>query len=325
VSALGFDRTLRTAYFQQWNLALGREFGHDRYFEIAYVGSRGSKILSARDMNQPAASPMQPNPRPLPQFADILFLESRGNSFYNSLQLRFQQRLHAGFSTLISYTYGKSLDDNSTFFSSAGDSNFPQNSANPGAERGRSNFDIRHRFSMAYTYDLPFGTGKKWFSNQGFLSALLTGWTTHGIVKLQSGEPFTVAILPEIDNSNTGIASLGFGANNRPDRVESGTVPDPGPEKWFDPGAFRFANYGSFGNSGRNILDGPGYKDFSLSLIKRTRIREGLDLQFRTEFFNAFNHVNFNLPDNFIGSPTVGQIHSAKNPRRVQFGLKLIF
>jgi hypothetical protein len=324
-SALGLDRNLRTSYFQQWSLAYGIELTSDSYLEIAYAGSKGSKILSARDYNQPAASAEQPNLRPLPQFADILYLESRGNSSYNSLQMRFQQRLKAGFSGLVSYTFGKSLDDNSTFFSSAGDSNFPQNSANPAAERGRSNFDTRHRLSLGYSYDLPIGRGKQLLANHGFLSKLLTGWATHGIMTLQSGRPFTVALLPEIDNSNTGIASLGYGANNRPDRIASGVLQNPGPESWFDPGAFQFADYGSFGNSGRNILDGPGYKDLSLSLIKNSNIHEGLNLQFRAEFFNAFNFVNFNLPDNFVGSPTVGKILSAQSPRRIQFGLKLIF
>jgi hypothetical protein len=324
-SALGFDPSLRTSYTQQWNFAFGMELSPSQYFEIAYVGSKGSKILSARDINQPAASPMQPNLRPLPQFADILYLESRGDSSYNSLQVKFQQRLQAGVSALLSYTFGKSLDDNSTFFSSAGDSNFPQNSANPAAERARSNFDTRHRFSLGYSYDFPIGRGRQFLSNHGFFSELLSGWSTHGIVTFQSGRPFTVALLPEIDNSNTGIASLGFGANNRPNRIESGEVPDPGPDSWFDPGAFPIAEYGSFGNSGRNILDGPGYKDFGLSLIKSSNIRESLNLQFRTEFFNAFNSVNFNLPDIFIGSPTAGKVLSAQSARRIQFGLKLIF
>jgi hypothetical protein len=324
-SALGFDPNLRTPYVQQWNLTFERQFGSDSLLEIGYVGSKGSKILSARDINQPVASPIQPNPRPVQQFADILYLESRGGSSYNSLQTSFQQRLHAGFATLVSYTFGKSLDDSSTFFSSSGDANFPQNSSNPGAEKGRSNFDVRHRFSIGYSYDLPFGRGRTLLPDRGFLSAMLGGWTTYGIVTLQSGRPFTVALLPQIDNSNTGIESLGFGANNRPDRIASGKLANPNPQEWFDPAAFRFADFGSFGNSGRNILDGPGYQDLSLSLIKDSRIRESLELQFRAEFFNAFNHANFDLPDNFLGSPTVGRVNSAQSPRRIQFGLKLIF
>jgi hypothetical protein len=324
-TALGFDRNLRTPYIQQWNLAFERQLGTGSRLEIAYVGSKGTKLIAARDINQPNASPIQPNPRPVPQFADIIYLESRANSTYHSLQASFQQRLRAGASALVSYTFGKSLDDASTFFSSYGDSNFPQNSANPGAEKGRSNFDLRHRLSMGYSWDLPFGRGQRLLANRRIISALLGGWSTYGILTLQSGRPFTVALLPEIDNSNTGIASLGFGANNRPNRIASGKLSNPGPDAWFDRSAFVLADYGSFGNSGRNILDGPGYQDLSLSLLKSTKVREGLDLQFRAEFFNVFNHANFDLPDSFLGSSTFGRINSAQDPRLIQFGLKIIY
>ncbi|HYK88585.1 MAG TPA: carboxypeptidase regulatory-like domain-containing protein [Acidobacteriota bacterium] len=324
-SALGFDRHLRTPYVQQWNLTFERQLGVNSLVELAYVGSRGNKILSARDLNQPAASSRLPNPRPLTQFADIIFLESRGNSSYCSLQADYRQRLKDGLAALVSYTFGKSLDENSTFFSSFGDSNFPQNSADPGAEKGRSNFDARHRFSMGYSYDIPIGRGRRLLGGAGPVSALLAGWSTHGIVTLQSGRPFTVELLPEIDNSNTGIASLGFGANNRPNRIATGRLQNRGPEGWFDTGAFAIAPYGSFGNSGRNILDGPGYADVSVSLIKGSRIRENLNLQFRAEFFNVLNHTNFDLPEVFFGSSTFGRISSAANARRIQFGLKLIF
>lgn len=324
-TALGFDRNLRTPYIQQWNVAFEKQFGRDSHLEIAYVGSKGIKLIAARDINQPAPSPVQPNPRPVLQFADIIYLESRASSIYNSLQARFEQRLRAGTSALVSYTFGKSLDEASTFFSSYGDSNFPQNSSDPGAERGRSNFDLRHRFSLGYSLDLPFGRGKGWLTGRGFISAILTGWSTYGIITLQSGQPFTVALLPENDNSNTGFASLGFGANNRPNRIGSGKLSNPGPDAWFDGAAFVLADRGSFGNSGRNILDGPEYQDFSLSLLKNTKICEGLDLQFRAEFFNAFNHANFDLPDSFLGSSTFGRINSAQNSRLIQFGLKLIY
>jgi hypothetical protein len=324
-SALGFDRKLRTSYMQEWSLALEHQLGAGSLVEIAYVGSKGTKILAARDINQAHASPVQPNLRPNPQFADITYEESRGSSSYHSLQSRFQQRLRAGLMAMASYTFGKSLDLSSTFFSSAGDSNFPQNSAAPEAEKGRSNFDLRHRLSLGYSYNLPVGRGGRFVADHGTLSALLTGWSTHGIVTVQSGRPFTAALLAEIDNSNTGIASLGFGANNRPNRIASGVLQNPGPDKWFDTGAFVKANYGSFGNSGRNILEGPGYSDVSLSLIKDSRLHEGLSLQFRAEFFNMLNQTNFDLPDIFLGSPTFGRISSAQNPRRIQFGLKLIF
>src|SRR5207302_9251680 len=142
--------------------------------------------------NQPHASPQQPNPRPNPQLADINLLESRGNSVYHSLQGRFQQRLSAGLSVLASYTWSKSIDDASNFFSSAGDPNFPQDSYNVRAERGPSNFDVRHRLAASYSYDLPLARSHR----------LLGGSQPFGVLQFQSGRPFTVAPRPDLDNCN---------------------------------------------------------------------------------------------------------------------------
>jgi len=324
-SALGLDRNQRTAYMQHWNFKMQRQLGPDRLLEFAYVGSKGVKLLSARDINQPQASPEQPNPRPVPEFADITFEESRASSSYHSFQASFRRRYRAGVTAQVSYTLAKSLDNASTFFSSSGDANFPQDSWNLAAEKGRSNFDARQRLSVSHVYELPFGPGRRYLSNRGWISALLAGWSTSGIITLQTGRPFTVALLPEIDISNTGRATLGFGANDRPDRIGDGEVQASRSERWFDTGAFVFPRFGCFGNSGRNILDGPGYKDVSVSLVKNTARGENLNLQFRAEFFNSFNNTNFSLPDVFLGSPTFGRILSAQSPRRIQFGLKLIF
>ena len=324
-SAFGFQRDMRTPYLQHWNVSLQQELGKSRVVELAYVGSKGTKLITARDINQPRPSPVTPNLRPLPQFDDITFEESSANSSYNSLQVRFQQRLDFGLSVLSSYTWSKSIDNASSFFSSAGDPNFPQDSFNTAAERGRSNFDVRHRLSLSYGYDFPCGKGRTFLENSGLLSALLSGWQTFGIVTLQSGRPFTAALQMDIDNSNTGRSTLGFGANDRPNVVGSPEISDPSPDRWFNTAAFAFPAFGSFGDAGRNILDGPGFVNFNMSLMKTTKLREGLDLQFRAEAFNLFNHPNFNLPDNFLGSPTFGRILSAQNPRHIQFGLKLLF
>jgi hypothetical protein len=324
-SALAFQRDLRSAYMQHWNLGVQQQVGKNRIVEIAYVGSKGTKLITARDINQPLPSPQQPNLRPLPQFDDITQLESRANSSYNSLQIRFQQRMDLGLSLLSSYTWSKSIDDASNFFSSAGDPNFPQDSRNVAAERGRSNFDVSQRLSVALSYDLPFGRNQRLASGGGWTTGLLTGWQTYGIVTLQSGRPFTVALLPEIDNSNTGRSILGFGANDRPNIVGPSQLSNPTPDHWFNTSAFAFAPFGAFGDAGRNTIDGPGYQNVNASLVKNTALREGLNLQFRAEFFNLFNHANFDLPDNFLGSPTFGRILSAQSPRHIQFGLKLVF
>jgi outer membrane receptor protein involved in Fe transport len=313
-SALTFQRNLRTAYTQHWSFSLQREIGSSRVVEIAYAGSKGTKLLGGRDLNQPAPSAQQPNPRPVPQFADITVLESRGNSNYNALQVRFQQNLRRGLAALASYTWSKSIDEGSGFFSSAGDPNYPQDSRHPNLERGLSNFDMRHRLSLSYSWDLPIGRGR-----------LRGGWQTFGIWTFQSGRPFTVALLPNLDNSNTGIATLGFGANNRPNVLRNPELPGPTPDRWFDTTAFALPPFGSFGNAGRNILTGPGYQNINVSLVKNITLSERAAVQFRAEAFNFLNHTNFDLPDNFFGSPTFGKIQSAQSPRRIQLGLKLLF
>jgi hypothetical protein len=141
----------------------------------------------------------------------------------------------------------------------------------------------------------------------------------------QSGRPFTVALLQEIDNSGTGRSTLGFGANDRPNLVGNASLNNRTPERWFNTGSFVFPAPGTFGNAGRNILDGPGYHSLNASLVKNTTLTENLRLQIRAEAFNLFNHPNFNLPDNFLGSPTFGRISSARDPRHLQFGVKLLF
>lgn len=324
-SAFAFQRDLRTPYTQHWSASLQQQLGKNRMFEAAYVASKGTKLITARDINQPAPSAAPINPRPVPQFDDITLEESSANSSYNSLQVRFEQRLSFGLSMLSSYTWAKSIDNASSFFSSAGDPNFPQDSFNTKAERGRSNFDVRHRLSVSYSYDLPFGKGRSLLADNGWLTAALTGWQTYGIVTLQSGRPFTVALLSEIDNSNTGRSSLGFGANDRPNIIGDASLSNRTPDQWFNTSAFAFSPRGTFGNAGRNILDGPGFQNVNASLAKNTRLKEGLDLQLRAEAFNLFNHPNFDLPDNFLGSPTFGRILSAQSPRHIQFGLKLLF
>ena len=328
-SALAIQRDLRTAYMQHWNFNVQQQLSDDSVLELAYVGSKGTKLLTARDINQPQPSALPPGlpfvPRPDPRFDDINLLESRANSNYHSLQARFQQRLSKGLASLVSYTWSKSIDDASNFFSSAGDSNFPQNSYNLRAERGRSNFDVRHRLSVSYSYELPFGKGRQYLADDGWLSSILSGWQSFGILTFQSGRPFTVALLPDIDNSGTGRSILGFGANDRPNLVGNPDLDHRSPEQWFSTSAFAFAPPGQFGNAGRNILDGPGHQNVNVSLLKDTHLSEALNLQLRAEFFNLFNHPNFNLPDNFLGSPTLGRITSARDPRHVQFGVKLLF
>ena len=322
-SATAVQRDLATGYLHQWNVSVQRQIGRSRTIEIAYVGSRGRNLVAARDINQPAPSSAPFNPRPNPYFADITMIESRARSEYDALELRFDQRRDHGLTYSAAYTLGRSMDDASGFFSSAGDANFPQDSNNPSAEWARSNFDVRHRVTVSGVWELPFGPGRKWL-HDGVAGLCLGNWDVQAVMSFQSGRPFTVGIHPDIDNSNTGRANLGFGSNDRPDLAGSPDLKKPSPDRWFNTAAYTFPTYGTFGNVGRNSLDGPGYKNVNLALVRNVDMGSGT-LQLRLETFNLFNWTNFDLPDNFLGSPTFGQILSAGAPRRFQLGLRYLY
>jgi hypothetical protein len=309
-SAFSIERALRTPYVQQWNFHIQQQLGSNRTIEVGYIGSKGTHVQSARDFNQPAPSPVVPNLRPNPRFDDINRLESGANSNYNSLQSTFTQRFDRGLSVLAAYTLGKSIDDASSFFPSTGDPNFPQDSNNRALDRARSNFDVRQRLSLAASWLIP---GK------------VHGFQINGIYTVQTGRPFTVALPSEVDNSNTGRSSLGFGANDRPNVLSDARLSNPTPERWFNTSAFAPSPFGTFGNVGRNTLDGPGSAVLNLSLLKNFRLREAATLQFRAESFNALNRANFNLPQNFVGAAGFGSITSAQAARQIQFGMKILF
>jgi hypothetical protein len=140
-----------------------------------------------------------------------------------------------------------------------------------------------------------------------------------------AGRPFTVALNSNLDQSNTGRTALGFGANDRPNVTGNPESANPTESAWFNTAAFSLQPFGSFGNAGRNLLIGPGLATFNFSMVKNMQPTEQLNVQFRTEFFNLFDRTNYDLPDNFFGSPTFGRILSAGQPRRIQFGLKLLW
>ena len=314
-SATAYQRDLQTPSLQHWNLSLQHQLGRGRAIEAAYVGTRGHDLISARDMNQPAASPRIPNLRPNPLYADITLIESRAHSKYNALQIKYRQLLQESLSALVSYTYSQSNDDASGFFTSAGDPNFPQDSNNPEAEYARSSFDVRHRAAVSLAWNQPL-PDNRWSRD----------WQVQGVLTFQSGRPFTVAVHPDIDASNTGRSNLGFGYNDRPNVSGNPTLSGSAQSetRWFNTGAYSMPAFGTFGNSGRNTLIGPRYDNINLAVLKLIPIG-GARLQARFEIFNLLNTDNFDLPDAFLGSPTFGQVLSAGAPRRIQLGVRALF
>jgi hypothetical protein len=161
--------------------------------------------------------------------------------------------------------------------------------------------------------------------SSGIIGTIFSEMELHGSYLSTSGRPFTVAILPTIDVSNTGRSNLGFGYNDRPDVTGNPNLSRPTAERWFNTAAFAPAPFGSFGNAPRNLLQGPAYRSLNLAVVKNVLFERPSRLQLRLEVFNLFNGANFDLPDAFLGSPTFGQILSAGSPRRFQFGVKWVF
>ncbi|MBO0723832.1 MAG: TonB-dependent receptor, partial [Blastocatellia bacterium] len=262
ISIFGVDPNLRTPYIQNYNLNLQHELRPGSVIQLGYIGSRGTKLYRVRDINQatPGPSGTRQQRRPLnavyPQFSYINYLETSANSNYNALQTTFKQRLSRGLNLYAEYTWSKSIDDASNgIYSGTRGVSFPQDSYNLRAERAVSGFDLRHRFSLNFTYDVNFIPGLF-----GSLPKRLTeGWQLGGIYTGQSGSPITPFL--SIDNSGTGEL------NDRPNLVGDPNSGPQGPRGWFNEGAFAAPAGNSFGNSPRNVIIGPAYHsvDFSVN------------------------------------------------------------
>jgi hypothetical protein len=249
--------------------------------------------------------------RPYHNLGNIFLIGSGANSSYNSLQLLYDKKMGSRFSLWLAYTYSKSIDDASAFLGIQPDPNFPQNSHNLNAEHAASSFDMRHRLVAAYVVRLP----------QGNL------WTRHtevrGIATVQSGQPFTPVIT--FDNSNTGNTG-GSAGSDRPNLLHNPLLSNPTPNEWFDTSAFAIAPPDTFGNAGRNILRGPSFTSFDLSLFRSFYLTERFRLSLEAQAFNLFNNVNFDLPQNFADNPTTfGKVFSSKAPRQIQLALRFSF
>jgi len=198
----------------------------------------------------------------------------------------------------------------------------------PDRDYGRSSLDFEHQVSGNFTYQLPFGSGRRFLSGlHGVSDKLLGGWQMNGILTLLSGFPIT----PLVGTNQSGDGNL-----RNPDRpnLNPNFHGDPLPhtvDQWFNPAAYSLPTLGTYGNAPRGSINGPGLTDFDFSLFKTTPIRENKSLQFRAEFFNIANIVNFGVPATSIFSgntisSSAGRISSATtSPREIQFGLKLLF
>ena len=317
----------KNPYAQQWNLAVQRQLPADFLFEMAYVGTAGIHLPGAKNINSPihnsgATAGNAQSRRPYPDFSVLLQLSTEFNSSYNGLQLSLKKPFSYGLSLGTAYTFSKVLDTNSFPgpFRAALNQTASQLATydDLSKQKGRALFDLRQRFVMNWLWEIPA------FKNQGGAAeGVLGGWAFTGILATQTGFPFTV-----FDRANPSCPAFDYAL----DRTDLVGDPNTGPrtvKQWFNVSAFKrlTACSATRGNAGRNIVDGPGFTNLDVGLIKSIPIGEQAKLQLRAEFFNALNHANFDIPDNNIASPTFGRILSTTpgNEREIQFGIRLQF
>jgi hypothetical protein len=218
---------------------------------------------------------------------------------------------------LANYTFAKSLSDAPDFRSPMFESTIPQNNNNLAAEKGPS-CDVRHRFSLSAVYDLPKA------GDSGVVGALTRNWRLSVMYQAQSGYPFTISVFGDTANSGTLLGENPIRANytGAPIFGEGTRTSDA----WFNPAAFAAPPAFSFGNVGRNSVYGPGMRSLDLAIQRQFDLTEGVNFQFRAEFFNALNHTNLGTPNRFVNTPQFGTITEAATPgREVQLSARLSF
>ena len=349
VSVNAEDPNIRSAYIYQYNLGIQRRLGNDFSFEADYIGSSGHKLLLGIDVNEPyvfVADPtkrgnLAPNQQVFPYntFSSLSMGKDIANSHYNGLVLTGKYHGRRGMFFEAWYTYGKSIDNSSSWSVPSGQPGGVADPRNLRAEYGPSNFDIRHRAVFTYVLDLPVGPGHRLFGWNNILNReLLGGWQISGITTLQSGAPFTVY--------NGSADFSGFNQfYDRPDVVGSGPLQQSNrnPDAAFDKTYFSATPpTGRVGTSGRDAYYGPGLANYDFAAAKIFALGERFRLQFRGDFFNLFNHTNFSNPVSNQSSANFGKIVSTVGsavattvgttaglvgggPRVVQFSLRLQF
>jgi hypothetical protein len=311
----------KNPYIQQRSFTIERELTKDLVLDVSYVGNKGTRNMYTTNINQaiPGPGSIQAR-RPYPDWPDVSSMLDNSQSSYNALQIKLERRLANGFMFLAGYTYSKGMDDGQ------GEATVVQNAYYRDGDRGRSGWDMTHRFVFSSTYELPFGPGKALGRNlHGVAAKLAGGWNINGLLSLSTGFPFTVGLATPVANTGT---------SSRPNCIGNPVLSNPSPSLWFNTAAFATPALYSFGNCGRDILTGPGTHEVDLNLEKNTYFSGDRTryLQFRVETFNLFNTPQFNNPNTSLGSPTAGTISAAGQPadfartsRQIQLALKFYF
>jgi len=332
--AFAEDPNWKQPYTQQWSLDIQQQIQTGLFFDIGYYGQKGTHLIGLVDYNEPYPDAYLSDPaitppisfgntqqlnyvRPYRGYDAINTFTPRFDSNYNSLQVQVKKQFHEGSIFVVNYTWSHALTD------AQGDYVTPQNTYNFAAEYGPAQFDRRQILTGHWVYNLPFFKGQK-----GLLGETLGGWEWSGIVVAQSGLPLTVSGA-YTDPAGLGLLDFNSDAGARPNEIGS---PNVGSglhtlTEWFNTSAFAAAPNNSTlpGNAARGAVRGPGMQRWDMGLFKKFKLYESLNLQFRAEAFNVFNHTNYDGVVTYFPSSIFGQVVSTRSARILQVGLKLLF
>jgi hypothetical protein len=336
-----WDKTVQPALDQQWNLTLQQEVASRTTFQIGYVAQKADHLmvpmpyLQKQLINGVATTPFyfQGNPALINDLSNVSGTASVGYMNYNSLQAVVQQRIAHGLQGQVAYTWSHCFTNNSGYYG-IGDggatsaSPYYQNLYNPAGDYASCYYNSNNILSAYATYDLPVGRGKQFGANMNpVVNQVVGGWQASTIVSTHSGFPIAIG-----DNDGDATGTGGRGA--RPDCgvqqvfKRSQLAPNFGGYQWMSPSGFSQPAPGHFGNCpAQGPINGPGYFNADIGLMKNFHFSEARYVQFRTDFLNAFNNVNLGHPDNgWSASPgTFGQINASQPARNIQFALKMYF
>ncbi len=304
------DPNYRLGYVQIWNLDIQRTLPHGFLLNVGYNGSKGTRLDTERAIEIPGIQP-------------FIYESSAGNSVFHGGSVRVRKRLAHGLGFSANYTYSKSIDDASSI--GGGGVVVAQDPFDIAADRGLSSFDQRHKFNGNWIYDLPFGENRR-FAQKGAWSHILDGWQWSGDFTIASGLHFTPRVLGNSLDINRGVS----GSLRADVTGESLALGNPTTLEWFNTAAFcspsstsasanacANPNGTSFGDAGRNIIQGPGQVLVDMSFGKTITIKESRALELRFQAANVFNFINYASINTVVNSLTFGQVTSAGATRRL--------
>jgi hypothetical protein len=342
----GVQPNLQTPTVESYTLKIEQQIAPNTVLSVGYIGSHGYHELLSLDTNLPVPTicPASPCPNGYPAGASYFPANaplannsvwnttdwfSEGVSSYNGLEVDINHRIARGLQFRGAYTFAKALDDGDNMNTSVATNSpaFVADPLQPKADYGRASFDIRNSAVISATYDLPFGRSA--LRTRAWLDRLIEGWQVSGIETIQSGLPFTPQL--SYNPSNDGDTRNPVRPSWNP--AFTGPLILGLPGKYFNPNAFIQPLPGTYGNVGRNVLQGPGLVELDLSLAKRFALSERFNLQLRAESFNLLNRANLNAPNPVVftaatggASPTAGVVtNTSTTSRQLQFGLKLLW